>query len=62
MKRDRYYSEKELRSIAADLTSGEQDIICVAQAATYEELLRLVVSRIRSIEGIRDTVTNLVLG
>ena len=47
---------------SADLTSGEQDIICMAEAENYEELLRLVVNRIRSIEGIRDTVTNLVLG
>ncbi len=48
--------------VSADLTSGEQDIICVAEADTYEELLRLVVNRIRNIDGIRDTVTNLVLG
>ncbi len=48
--------------LSADLTSGEQDIICLAEADTYEELLRLVVDRIRNIDGIRDTVTNLVLG
>ena len=48
--------------VSADLTSGEQDIICVAEGDTYEELLRLVVNRIRNIDGIRDTVTNLVLG
>ncbi len=48
--------------MSADLTSGEQDIICIAEADSYEELLRLVVGRIRSIDGIRDTITNLVLG
>lgn len=45
----------------ADLTSGEQDLICLIEGNSYEELLNLVVKKIRLIEGIADTTTDLVL-
>ncbi len=44
-----------------DLTSGQQDLICLIEAASYEEILNLVVKKIRLIEGIRNTLTDLIL-
>lgn len=46
---------------AADLTSGEQDIISVVEAGSFEELLKVVASKIRPLSGVTSTVTNLVL-
>ena len=45
----------------ADLTSGPQDLICLLEAVSYEEILNLVVKKIRLIEGITNTVTDLIL-
>jgi DNA-binding Lrp family transcriptional regulator len=45
----------------ADLTSGEQDIIALVEADSYEGILNLVVNSLRPISGIKKTTTNLVL-
>ena len=45
----------------ADITSGEQDLICLIEGVSYEEILDLVVKKIRLIEGITNTVTDLIL-
>lgn len=45
----------------ADLTAGEQDIISIVEAKTYEALLKLVVAKVRKIAGVVSTSTNLVL-
>ncbi|MDP8234482.1 MAG: Lrp/AsnC ligand binding domain-containing protein [Candidatus Saelkia tenebricola] len=47
--------------LQADLTSGEQDIVALVEAANYEELMSFVVSELRLIEGITKTITNLIL-
>lgn len=47
--------------LSADLTSGDQDIIAVVEAPSYDAILDLVLNRIRAIEGVTGTVTNLVL-
>ncbi len=56
----------KLRSIptvkSADRTSGEQDIMVLVEVETVEALLIVVSDRIRRIEGVEKTVTNLVLG
>lgn len=44
-----------------DLTAGEQDIIAVVEAETYEDLLQIVVGQIRLMKDIERTVTNLAL-
>jgi DNA-binding Lrp family transcriptional regulator len=49
------------RILVADITAGEQDIITLIEAANYEELLHLVIKRIRTISGVTKTSTNLVL-
>ncbi len=46
---------------SADLTAGEQDIISLLEGASYEEILKLIVGKVRKIDGIERTVTNLVL-
>ena len=45
----------------ADITAGEQDIVALVESSSYEELLQLVVKRIRKIPGVTRTATNLVL-
>lgn len=45
----------------ADLTTGDQDIVAVIEAQSYEMLLRTIVEKTRGIEGISSTSTSLVL-
>ena len=45
----------------ADLTAGEQDIIAVVEAETYEDLLQIVLGQVRPLHGIERTVTNLAV-
>jgi len=47
--------------LAADVTAGEQDIICLVEADSVAEILDIVVTKVRGIEGIQGTTTNLVL-
>jgi len=47
--------------LEANLTSGEQDIIALIQASNYEELMRFVVTKLRTVDGISRTITNLIL-
>lgn len=44
----------------ADITAGEQDLLSLVEAASYEALLDLVMKKLRSIEGVEKTVTNLI--
>ena len=58
-------AKEELKKIeevkSAELTAGEQDIIILVEASSYEEILNIVVRRIRSTKGVRNTITNLIL-
>ena len=45
----------------ADLTAGEQDLMAVVEADTYEDLLQIVVGEIRRLPGIERTSTSLAL-
>ena len=47
--------------ISADVTTGEQDIICLVEAPSYDSLLSTVMSQLRKIEGIERTATNFVI-
>lgn len=49
----------EVRS--ADLTSGDQDLIALVEAETFDELLDLTLNQLRTIEGVTGTVTNLII-
>lgn len=57
--RDSLLRRDEVRS--ADLTSGDQDIIALVEANTFDELLDLTLNQLRTIEGVTGTVTNLVV-
>ncbi|UCD57395.1 MAG: Lrp/AsnC ligand binding domain-containing protein [Candidatus Hydrogenedentota bacterium] len=46
---------------SADLTTGDQDIIAVIEAPSYETLLKTIVEEMRQIKGISSTSTSLVL-
>ncbi len=45
----------------ADITSGDQDIIALVEAASFDELLDLTLNQLRTIEGVTGTVTNLIV-
>ena len=61
--------EREVREIlmkisevkSADLTTGDQDIIAIIEASSYEGLLKTIVEEMRRIKGITGTSTSLVL-
>ena len=46
---------------SADLTTGDQDIIAVIEASSYDVLLKTIVEETRRIKGITGTSTSLVL-
>jgi nitrate reductase NapAB chaperone NapD len=47
--------------MTADVTAGEQDLICLVEASSYEDLLQTVMKMLRSVKGVTRTVTNLIL-
>lgn len=46
---------------SAELTAGEQDLIVLVEQKSYEDILKLVVNKVRKVPGIVGTVTNLIL-
>lgn len=46
---------------SADLTTGDQDVLALIEADSYEDILLAVVDRLRALKGIVSTVTDLVL-
>jgi DNA-binding Lrp family transcriptional regulator len=57
--RDKLRARSEVTS--ADLTSGDQDIIALVEAESFDALLDLTLNQLRTIEGVTGTVTNLVV-
>ncbi len=45
----------------AYMTTGEQDIIALIEADNYDNLMKLVVTKLRVVEGITKTDTNFIL-
>ena len=45
----------------ADLTTGDQDILATVEAENYEDILQVVIDRLRTLKGIIRTETDLVL-
>ncbi len=45
----------------AHITTGGQDIIALLHAEDFEELLKLVTTKLRVVEGVTRTDTNLIL-
>lgn len=57
--RDALLHFSEVKS--ADLTTGDQDILVLVEADSYEDILLAVVDRLRALKGVKNTVTDLVL-
>lgn len=57
--RDALLERPEVRT--ADLTSGDQDIIALVEADSFDELLDMTLNQLRTIDGVTGTVTNLVV-
>jgi DNA-binding Lrp family transcriptional regulator len=57
--RDALLERAEVRT--ADLTSGDQDIIALVEAESFDELLDMTLNQLRTIDGVTGTVTNLVV-
>ena len=61
--------EKIIRSALAEIkgvreahiTTGDQDIIVLIEADNFEGLLKLVLTKLRLVEGVIKTDTNLIL-
>jgi uncharacterized protein with GYD domain len=45
----------------ADLTMGEQDIIALIEADSFDDIVQIVLGQVRRIAGISRTVTNLAV-
>ena len=45
----------------ADLTTGSQDILASIEADSYEDILQVMVDRLRALKGVKSTTTDLVL-
>ncbi len=45
----------------ADLTTGSQDILACIEADSYEDILQVMVDRLRALKGVKGTTTDLVL-
>jgi DNA-binding Lrp family transcriptional regulator len=46
---------------SADITSGDQDIIALVEATSFDALLDMTLNQLRTIEGVTGTVTNLII-
>jgi DNA-binding Lrp family transcriptional regulator len=45
----------------AHITTGDQDIVALIEADDYEELFKLVLTKLRVIEGITKTDSSIIL-
>ncbi len=46
---------------AAELTTGDQDVLALIEADSFEDILQVVVDKLRTLKGVKNTVTDLVL-
>jgi DNA-binding Lrp family transcriptional regulator len=57
--RDALRKMKEVKM--AEITAGEQDVIAVVEARSFEEILKVVTAKIRKNDSIKITWTNFIL-
>ncbi len=57
--RDSLRKLKEVK--VAEITAGEQDVIAIVEAKSFEEILKVVTTKIRKNDGIKITWTNFIL-
>jgi len=46
---------------AAEVTTGDQDVLALIEADSYDDILQVVIDRLRTIKGVTGTRTDLVL-
>jgi len=44
-----------------ELTTGGQDVLALIEADSFEDILQVIVDKLRTLKGIKNTVTDLVL-
>jgi DNA-binding Lrp family transcriptional regulator len=57
--RDALLTFEEVKT--AELTTGDQDVLALIEADSYDDILQVLIDRLRTIKGITDTTTDLVL-
>jgi len=57
--RDSLRKLKEVRM--AEITAGEQDVVAIVEAKSFENILKVVTTKIRKNDGIKITWTNFIL-
>ena len=46
---------------SVDLTMGEQDIIAMVEADTFDDIVQIVLGQVRRVKGVSRTITNLAI-
>ncbi len=57
--RDALLTFEEVKTV--ELTTGDQDILALIEADSYDNILQVVIDRLRTIKGVTGTTTDLVL-
>ena len=57
--RDALLTFEEVKT--AEVTTGDQDVLVLIEAASYDDILQVVIDRLRTIKGVIGTTTDLVL-
>ncbi len=60
---DVYETVREMKEIQkAEMITGPYDIMAIARADDVKEISKITVTEIRNIDGVKDTITNVVIG
>lgn len=60
---DVYETVREMKEIQkAAMITGPYDIMAIARADDVKEISKITVTEIRNIDGVKDTITNVVIG
>jgi DNA-binding Lrp family transcriptional regulator len=46
---------------SADLTAGDQDLMVIVEADSYEDIVQIVLGQIRVLKGVSKTITSLAV-
>ena len=57
--RDALLTFEEVKTV--ELTTGDQDVLALIEADSYDNILQVVIDRLRTIKGVTATTTDLVL-
>jgi DNA-binding Lrp family transcriptional regulator len=57
--RDALLTFEEVKTV--ELTTGDQDILALIEADSYDNILQVVIDRLRTIKGVTATTTDLIL-